>query len=495
MRERELPMEHTATKPRTKPIETVREIEGRFRAITTKQLCMAWWLHREGLITRRQLRITFGLHEMHERRSYTKISEEGDRKRQPKYSIDELASLIGGSRSKTSLAALKTDVAKLGEIGLAVLGRNSIIFARTPEHLKVDDLQAFHDFWEQIPNKSRSVPVPRRTLRALAAGFSRAVTGVCLAYMIRSIHWHKREGEFRVDGRTKGSWISDVFSISRRAVTDARASLIEMGWLSPLETTQILLNRFGNHDLINVAWKASNDTAKSINAEREPASPPAEISGETASPYITESPSSKEEELNNRNSETVPVSDSRLFGDRRKRSGRIGRAKREKVPKPNLRSVDVHHLRDTGHLLDLYQQAVSERLIEQSDRGRLDFVAWAERARSRGQKPEALFIWLLRNRKFEFITQADEDAASRRIKEYHEPTVQRACAEDDNVNVVVAQTDSRTEDDRIVVTCFRAAKKAKLADPFPIASNLRGWSRKRWSEARRHYELRFGTLG
>jgi len=77
----------------------------------------------------------------------------------------------------------------------------------------------------------------------------------------------------------------------------------------------------------------------------------------------------------------------------------------------------------------------------------------------------------------------------------NESMPRRACSDGDNVNVVVAQTDSRTEDDRIVVTCFRAAKKARLADPFPIASNLRGWSRKRWSEAREHYELRFGTLG
>ena len=40
-----------------------------------------------------------------------------------------------------------------------------------------------------------------------------------------------------------------------------------------------------------------------------------------------------------------------------------------------------------------------------------------------------------------------------------------------------------TEDERFVVACTRAAKKAKLVDPYQVARVGSGWSRERWDDA------------
>jgi len=99
---------------------------------------------------------------------------------------------------------------------------------------------------------------PRRTLRALAAGFTRAQTAVVLAKLVRSVFWHRRtpgeEARYRIDGRTKVSWIAEVFGVSRRALIDARAHLIAIGWLTELDAPQNMLNRYGSHDVVNVGW-------------------------------------------------------------------------------------------------------------------------------------------------------------------------------------------------------------------------------------------------
>jgi hypothetical protein len=468
---------------------TVENFEGRFRAIPTIQLCLVWWLYRESHISRRQLRVYFALHEMAERRRYTK-AEEGGQKRQPFYTASELASLVGGRGDEKSETALKADVRTLAKIGLIRMSQQQIAFALSPDQINVIDLTAFWTFWNQIPNRRRTVPVPRRTLRALAAGFSKAVTGVLIAMMIRSLHWHKREGDFRVDGRTKGSWIADVFGLSRRAVTDARAHLIALAWLEPQKTTQSLLNRYGNHDKINVAWshKVPGRPAKD---DLDSASPSAEKPRGFATPLKTENLSSNEEDLKNKKPETVAVPGPQLLGSRNKNAVGVPAApKPRQKGKSNLRAIAVGELSDTNVLFELHRQAVEVGLSDDSEASLIAFFALAERARSRGNKPQALFTWLLQNRKFEFITQADEDAAMRRIKEHRFPPQPRV---GDPTNETTSQN-TFTEDDRVVRICHNIARKHNIAEPFAIARRTKQWTREQWNLACENFELRFGSL-
>ena len=237
------------------------QIEGRYRRITVHQLTLAWWLHTSGHLTRRQLRVYFAAHEMHERRNYTDRARGSER---PLYRVEELAALVGGRGSRTAYDELRADAKRLAAVGLVKIRKHAIEFAASADQITVEDLAGFWSMFKQMPNPRRTVPVPRRTLRALAAGFSRAVTGVMLAMLIRSLFWHRTgsegrggsggAGAYRVDGRTKGSWIAEVFGLSRRAITDARATLIELGWIVPLDAPQWALNRWGNHDRINVEW-------------------------------------------------------------------------------------------------------------------------------------------------------------------------------------------------------------------------------------------------
>lgn len=481
-------MEHVASNQIQQSTYTVEAVEGRFRPIAAMQLSLSWWLYHDGHISRRQLRVYFALHEMAERRRYIK-ADGGGRKRKPNYLVEEIASLVGGRGSTAALDALRADVRKLAKIGLAQMSEHAIAFAKSPDQTTVDDLTGFWTFWDKIPNRTRSVPVPRRTLRALAAGFTKAVTGTVVALSIRSIHWHKREGDFRVDGRTKGSWISDAFGLSRRAVTDARAHLIAIGWLKPLQTPQVLLNRYGNHDVINVAWSHRDSIQQANNDPVGFASPGAQNPSEFASPIKNRLPSSTKKTLENRNSEMVSNRKDKSWGDRERNPAKESQAVRKKlVAKPNLRAIHSEHLRDTGALLELYGQAVKKRLIEDGDRGRLDFIAFAERARSRGHNPGALFSWLLRNRKFEFITQADEDAASRRTKEYLRPNQPRSSANDGE-----PISPAYAEADRVVRTSSQTARKFKVR-PFTIAQKTQGWTLEQWEMARENFELRFGRL-
>ena len=76
-------------------------------------------------------------------------------------------------------------------------------------------------------------------------------------------------------------------------------------------------------------------------------------------------------------------------------------------------------LRDTGRLLELYDQAVGLGLVAASECGRLRFVAAAEHARVIGTKnPCGLFVRLVRGGLLHFATHDDETAASVRLRRH-----------------------------------------------------------------------------
>ena len=76
-------------------------------------------------------------------------------------------------------------------------------------------------------------------------------------------------------------------------------------------------------------------------------------------------------------------------------------------------------LKDTGRLLDLYEQAVELGLVTASEHDRLRFVAAAEHARIIGTKnPCGLFVRLVRGGLLHFVTHDDEVAASVRLRRH-----------------------------------------------------------------------------
>ncbi|UYV12366.1 MAG: hypothetical protein NCW75_13840 [Phycisphaera sp.] len=471
-------------------------IEGSFRSISAHQLCMAWWLHVDGHITRKQLRVYFAAHEMAERRRAASASMRN--KTRPLYTIEEVADIIGGRGTKSALAELRADVRQLKALGLVAIESHEIGFASSIKQIDIEDASSFGAMYERVPNGRRTVPVPRRTLRALAAGLSRGVTGVMLATLIRSLFWHKSSGTYRVDGRTKGSWITEVFGISRRAVTDARATLIELGWLEPCETPQWALNRWGAHDKINTDWCPGDATqAKTTSNDNQQtgksASPRSEFSGGSASPNLTDSlPLKGNQETRRlrhaRSRSGVETDPSEGGGSARVVKQRHYKRRSSKQPrkrsraKPNIRDIQSIDLASIDRLLDLHGQATKFGLWPAGEAARLDFVALAERARARGRRAGAMFYWLLRERKTVFITQHDEDRAARRIKAHLHGPLRETRSEDPPSQGHGARSEDLGRDELFVVACVRVAKQQRI-DPADIARKAKGWTRQVWDEA------------
>lgn len=137
-------------------------------------------------------------------------------------------------------------------------------------------------------------------------------------------------------------------------------------------------------------------------------------------------------------------------------------------------------------VLHLHRQAVERGLWVAGDGGRLDFVALAERARSRGKDPGAYFYWLLRERKTSFITQHEEDLASRRIKD-HIYGAEYECSaqlhEESPPSLAHGgRSEGLTDEEWFVVACVRAGQQHRL-EPAAVAKRAKGWSQEAWDGA------------
>jgi len=526
----------TRDRPRTPPGESggaiappqrSRHIEGRYRPLSVHQLTLAYWLYSEKHITRRQLRVYFAAHEIAERRRYTLA--EPDRRgrtlrpRTPRFTVEEFARLVGDSgrggrdAAPRAEAELRADIKTLDRIGLVSVTATSIRFAVSADEIRIDDLGGFWAMFSAMPNRRRAVPVPRRTLRALAAGFSKGVTALVVAVLIRGLFWHRETGAYRTDGRYKLSWVAEHFSVSRRAATEARARLIELGWIEPLEVKQWELNKWGLRDRIDPEWSPPAEQAEAVGGsehhsdarpgEREPvghcadadsASPSPVFAGESASPDQTNPLSLSGDRKTrrpaaarsaaageaagvfvkkNRKNHTIP-------DQPRARPRGPGRRPLRSCPghgdRPNIRDIRAADLASTERLLELHRQAAALGLISASEAGRLDFLALAERARTRGNRAGALLYWLVSRKKTAFITLHDEDEASRRLREHLSgPRMRKPPASDWGSGGVERARDrpELTEEQKFVVLCVRVAKQHRGLTPFDVA-RFKGWKRK-----------------
>jgi len=518
----------TAPKPRAGRSNATRgvfetTITGRYTPVTVHQLAIVWWLYRSDHITRQQFRVYFAAQEMQERRRYTKAqetSEDGRRRpRKPSYTLDEIKDLIGSKGSETADKALSADVKKLGRLGLVKIGSRSIDFATSIEQIAVDDVASFWEFFAQLPNTRRTVPMPRRTARALAKGFTRGVSGLMIALLIRSLYWHRpggkagEQGGYRIDGRTKCSWVAEVFRLDRKTVSTARRRLIELGWLAPIECPQWELNKWGQRYTLNVhAFGPPPEPpeappefmAPEMAAEVPPEvlgevsgglpggggfpRPSARLSGVFPSPCLNTSTSPNGEELKTRKPDHAR-SGYRSVGGWKKKGGRL--------PPPRITNFRGEDFGDTERMVELHRQAIEAGYPVKGEKGRLEFFALAERARRHGNDAPKLFAWLLREGRLEYITMADEDAAQTRIRSLQNPERKNRPKLPGGVGGSgggvsreashKAFLEKLGADERFVAACIATSRQHRL-DPFRIA-RAQGWNRERWDRARMAYEL------
>lgn len=130
----------------------------------------------------------------------------------------------------------------------------------------------------------------------------------------------------------------------------------------------------------------------------------------------------------------------------------------------------------------------------------------AERARAHGKEAPRLFAWLLRENRFDYITQADEDRALARIKagvraaaNRHREAAQekQQGGREDNIHVgngpgratTEAMTRSWPGSGRPNGSCMlHRDRQAERTGPVRIAL-MAGWTRQKWEIARESYDL------
>ncbi len=444
--------------------------EGGFHFITVAQVCMVWTAYKSGTIRYQDLRAYFACHELAHRRSWLK------RDQTPRFELPELCRLLGGVGEGAARVALR----RLEATGLLAWSKSALTFARSPEQLSGNSLDAFWAMLNKVTCRKRSVPVPRHILAFIAGGARPVVVATVLGHLLRCLYY--RAGQCQPVGTCKASWVADVFTIDERNVKGARAHLEnELGWLVPLPSPWWHQNRYGKTVAIDLSWtpsKAADQAVGKSNAAPSKSPPPPAPNGSKSPPPESNNDLSSRSKNQNLGGQAPKPPTGFSKPDR----------KQERLLPPSFDHVLAQDLSDTARLLALFADCVRRGLVADTERDRLNVFAIAERARTLGAKnPCALFAWLLRGRHWEFITEGYDDAAHRRLKTalYGEP--REATPVVPLVEQAVRATSSTplSDDARFARGVRQVLRNQRyVGDEFTVVRQARpDWTRQRWDMA------------
>lgn len=356
-----------------------RKPEGGYCLISGTCILATWWALKERIITIRDLRVWLACFELSARRdgAQTKFA--------PRPTHDELAT-IAGLRPATVHRSLR-DLERANLLLWSESGARPLVPLSTD-----DDARGFLAWIESVENQARPVPVPRRTIRNLARTNRKSVLATVFAHLFRCMYF--RRGRVVSGGRCKATWTAEVFGIHKRTVKAARRELEQRLWLIRQDSSQYALNRWGPAVIVNLRWRPTTNRAKSPPPARQnhPQSPP---------PIL-------DKELFYRRSKNQEPPDGRRHGVRI----------RVDSSSPRISQVHARDLEASKRIEVLRKQAIQLGLVRDTSCDRLRFHGAAEHARTKAtSNPPGLFMWLIRQRKWSFITQEEEDRALRKIKE------------------------------------------------------------------------------
>lgn len=312
------------------------------------------------------------------------------------YKREELIKLTGG----LSLRSIGQSLKELEKASLVDFKQERITFTETPTKESKELLE------NALSGRkgSRAIPVPRKLLKMLAELNKPALFLTLVAYMIRGLSMDRRTGEINPKGTVKASWISDIFSISLRAVKSARAEMIELGLISKDENSyQRKLNRDGSYFELNLSFAESKKAAQSRGDEAKTVdnfgvpktefAPPTPKNCAEFAPPIERLKTSKEY----KNQETRKTKPDGVY-------------KQKNFKNPNIRNIQFDDLREFSRNENLFWQAVKLGLISTSEADVLNWIASSIRARE-FENSGAIFMGLVRKKLYHHITQAQEDQA------------------------------------------------------------------------------------
>jgi hypothetical protein len=433
-----------------------KSIVGGFVLIPVSSLIGVWRACQKRPFGMGEFRAWLAAHEMTARRC--KLAEG----RQPAYTLDELAGLLGVTRKRAG-----GSVRRLESAGLIGWSDGRIAFPAQPEQVDGDAPEIV----ETLSRGRGSLAIPRRILRHLVHGARPALIATALGVLLRCLS--RRRAGFDGRGRLKASWAAVTFGVDLRGVKRGRRELVALGWITPRPSDAWATRRWGPAYTIDLDW----ERLPAGNGSRLPPIPAA------AGPAIA-TPRSDREPLQerNRNQEPGPegpagVQTSRLHGEDRKLP------EAESLPTPRLDDVRVEDLERTDRLLELYGQAVTRGIVTASEADRLRFVGAAEHAMAIGEaNPAGLFAFLVRGRCWRYLTQADEDRATARLKAHRRSLLPPAA----HPGLAPDRPARAAPSDGEIVREVRAAaiRAGVFRDPFEEFQRLHpGWTRDRWDRA------------
>lgn len=338
----------------------------------------------------------------------------------PNFLVKELASLCGlpPKRAKAALAELEA----LGY--LVEFSPERIVLAPGLEALSLppEELAEFRSWADRLTRRKR-IPIPRRVLVLACESPSPAVIATILGVCIRC-SWKKPDG-FSFTGRVSCPWLSSRFQLSLRAVQGAKEHLVGLSWIQ--RTGDI--SRFGERLVINPEWhrlaatneaksrieRAGEELSNSANGTNSAGVEPPSGTNSAGLSLTRESSSGKEfKDQRESRGEARPEPGHGVFNSE---AGREKNQDPAETP-PRLSRIRPEDFEDVGRALELLRQAAKCRLMpDAGEHSQLLWMTAIEKARTVGAKnPAGLFLYLVKNRKWDYLSQGHEEAAHERLK-------------------------------------------------------------------------------
>ena len=338
----------------------------------------------------------------------------------PDFTLDEVV-------ARTGLAprVARRTVGRLQRLGLLTLSRTQVLFPSDP----LPEASTLIEAISGGRSPRRPIPLPRRLARHLASSPDATAGHVMLGYVLRGLSLERRSGEIRSAGTVKAGWLADTLGLGLRTVKAAQARLRALGWIAKdTGSRQWKLNRDGAWFRLNPDWQ-----------------PPGRSTGATPLPAETGTPAAppeknRETPLESKNQRTHPGVWVLGTGRRTADGQGLGNAvalpcdpsaepgptrprhpsksvKPVALADPRLTDIRPEDLHSSERLQALRRQALARGWIRDCEADTLNFFATAVRARStEARDPVRVFVSLVRERRWGFVTQAQENEARRMLQ-------------------------------------------------------------------------------
>jgi len=370
-------------------------VKGGYKTVTPIQIANCLWSHFEKRISYRAVRVYFAsLSLVAIREAAARSQKQKGRTPRPEFCfrLAEIASLTGLTKK-----AVKRELRCLKRAAVLSWSEKCI----TPNPCIIEGSDALLNALAGKRSPKRPIPVPRSVLRFVAASPQASCGKTMLGYVVRGLTIDRKGGGIRSAGSVKASWIADTFGLSLRSVKAGRKALIASNFINKdTASFQRKLNRDGAYFQVNLMWSEEEGRGQKI------APPAAKKDSQFAPPYKDLKTSY---EIKNQKAQSRAL---KLPGVCKANTGR----------EPNLRAVTPEDLKSFTRARALFFQAVQAGWIRGSESDFLNWVAAAVRANTakKVREPVRVFVSIVRGKRWELISQAQEDRARKLIGHYRD---------------------------------------------------------------------------